>query len=64
MRKYFGTITAIADKKAGFLLTIIDETGRVFGTFPATSREAADSRRIDVLQMLADDGRKRTPERT
>ena len=58
MATYYGTITAIANTKAAFLLTIKDETGRVFATFPAFSREEAETRRTDILKMLEDGGRK------
>lgn len=55
MTTYSGVIKQTADKNAPFLLTVSEnETGKIFGTFPASTREEAGDRCISILKILHD----------
>jgi hypothetical protein len=49
---YRGEITTTANSYAPFLVVVIDETGHVFGTFPANTRAEAEGRLAEVLAAL------------
>jgi hypothetical protein len=49
---YRGEITTTPNDHAPFLVTVIDETGHVFGTFPASTRAEAESHLAEVLDAL------------
>jgi hypothetical protein len=43
---YRGEITATSNEHAPFLVTVTDEIGHVFGTFPASTRAEAEGRAL------------------
>ena len=57
---YSGRITETSNVMSPFLVTITDEEGgRLFGTFPASTRPEAEARLIEVLSKLHDVDRKK-----
>jgi hypothetical protein len=49
---YRGEITTTSGDRAPFLVTVSDEIGHVFGTFPASTRARAEGRIAEVVAAL------------